>query len=518
MSKINNLSQNKEMYLEKLKKHDAEAYEYFMRGIEILRHLNQNMFEAYIVGGTVRDILLGKKFKDIDISTTASPAEVMALFPHGDATYAELGCVTLREENMKFEITTFRIEEYSGKGRRPKAVHYSKRLTDDISRRDYTISALALTANCNVVDITKKGLKDLKHHKVRIIGKGDVRYQEDPIRIFRGLKLIAKYNFKPTFSTILSMKKSSKVLLTLTHSRLIEEIFNIFSEKYSNKAYYYMEQYEVFNAIPEYQEWLHQMLRSFKKLSNLEKFAMLFYKIGKIPVNTVFNKNEISEIQNITKSITILKNNDVDRMMIYQNSYESLISANCILVLLDNQYHDQSKLIKKLNRSAYIKNRGELNFKPEDLIKLMHGETGPRVGLIMNRITKMVVVGELNNNYNNIKKEAIKMLAMSDEELNENPSQDDSIKNDNPSSDSDTDRIERLRKSYLKDYKKTYDSILKTITQYDNMSVEEQRILEKEISDKAVKKVMDNNPKYLELFEKKGTKKDEEVQRDESRG
>jgi tRNA nucleotidyltransferase (CCA-adding enzyme) len=166
-----------------------------MKGIEIIGRLNDKMIEAYIVGGAVRDILLNKDFNDIDICTTATPNEVMEIFPGADNRYADMGVITIREGDLKFEITTFRIEEYSGKSRIPTKVHYSKRLIDDILRRDYTVNALALSATFNVIDITRKGIKDLKRKKVRIIGRGKKRYFEDPIRIFRGLELVAKYNF-----------------------------------------------------------------------------------------------------------------------------------------------------------------------------------------------------------------------------------------------------------------------------------------------------------------------------------
>ena len=95
-----NLATSKEKYLEKLKERNLGAYEYLMEGINIISRLNEKMFEAYIVGGAVRDILLNKDFNDIDICTTATPNEVMEVFPDSDGRYAEMGVVTVKVNEM----------------------------------------------------------------------------------------------------------------------------------------------------------------------------------------------------------------------------------------------------------------------------------------------------------------------------------------------------------------------------------------------------------------------------------
>ena len=412
-----NLLEVKENYLEKLKTRNIDAYNYLKKGIEIISKLNDKMFEAYIVGGAVRDILLNKDFNDIDICTTATPNEVMEIFPNADNRYAEMGVITIREGDMKFEVTTFRIEEYSGKSRIPTKVHYSKKLIDDISRRDYTVNALALSSTFNVIDITRKGIKDLKTKKVRIIGKGKKRYFEDPIRIFRGMELVAKYNFKVTISTLFSMKSTSKSLLTLTHGRIAEEFLKVFRHKYSVKALRYLDSYEVFKAIPEYNNWIHNVCNVFRKITIIDAFSMLYYMMDKIPANLPFTKLEIAEIQNIIKAIKALENNKVDRLMVFETKYETLIAANQILKNIKSKYKNQASVIRKYNRNAYIKDRSELSFKTEDLIKLLQGETGPKVGLIMNIITKMVVLGKIKNNFSMLKQEVIKMLTNSEDEL-----------------------------------------------------------------------------------------------------
>ena len=516
-----NLATSKEAYLEKLKKRNAEAYKYLMQGIDIISRLNAKMFEAYIVGGAVRDILLNRDFNDIDICTTATPEEVIAIFPEADDRFANMGVVTLKVENNKFEITTFRTEEYSGKSRIPTKVHYSKSLIDDVLRRDYTINALALSATFNVIDITKKGLNDVKHKRVRIIGKGKRRYTEDPIRIFRGLELVSKLNCSISLGTIYAMKKSSGTLLTLSHARIAEELIKVFSHKYRNKAFRYIATYELFKAIPEYNEWIHKMIPVFKKISTLDSFAMLYYMMNKIPANLPFNKNEVAEMQSIVKTINALKDSKVDRLMVFETKYETLLAANYILKTIDRDYKNQYSVIKTLYKKAYIKDRSELNFKTEDLIKLLQGETGPKIGLIMNILIKMVVLGEAKNNFSMLKQEAIKLLLNTEEELEElynnlgkekeEEKQEEPKEENITEEDKEKARVIKLREEFEKELQSVYRTLITYVPSYDSMNIQDQKMVEQETMEKATQVVLDANPKYLELFEDVEAKNNEEV-------
>ena len=517
-----NLLTAKNKYLDNLKERNVDSYHYLMEGIKIISKLNEKMFEAYIVGGAVRDILLNKDFNDVDICTTATPSEVMQIFPDADDRYAEMGVVTVKVGENKFEITTFRIEEYSGKSRKPLKVHYSRSLTDDINRRDYSVNALALSATFNVIDITKKGLNDVKSKKVRIIGKGKVRYNEDPIRIFRGLELVSKYKFNISLGTVYAMKKASHNLLTLSHGRLAEELLKVFKHKYRNKAFNYLAVYEIFKAIPEYNDWIKRMVGVFSKISTIDAFAMLYYLMDKIPANLPFSKSEIAEMQSTIKAVKALENHKVDRLMVFETKYETLLAANYILKNISKKYKNQAHVIKRYYKTAYIKDKSELNFKTEDLIKLLQGETGPKIGLIMNILIKKVVLGDSKNNFSMLKQEAVKLLLNTEIELENiylNIGKEE-VKKTQPVKEEKVElteeqlealRINELKENYNKELKDIYYTLLKFVTSYENLNIEDQKMVEKETLEKAKKTLLDTNPEYLELFEKKGSKKNEKI-------
>ena len=134
--------------------------QYLKRGIEIIKTLTSFAYQAYLIGGVVRDYVMNNEFNDIDIATNATPEQVKELFPTVKMEYAHLGFVTLKEDGVTFEISTFREEVYD-KPRKPSKIYYAENLVDDVKRRDFTINALALTENYQVVDLVK-GLKDIK--------------------------------------------------------------------------------------------------------------------------------------------------------------------------------------------------------------------------------------------------------------------------------------------------------------------------------------------------------------------
>ena len=161
---------------------------------------------------------MNNEFNDIDIATNATPEQVRELFPTVKMEYAHLGFVTLKEDGVTFEISTFREEVYD-KPRKPSKIYYANNLVDDVKRRDFTINALALTDNYQIVDLVK-GLRDIKKKKVRVIGKGKIRFKEDPLRIFRAYNIVARFNFKIAVLTEHAIKRSNKNLKDISNYQL----------------------------------------------------------------------------------------------------------------------------------------------------------------------------------------------------------------------------------------------------------------------------------------------------------
>lgn len=158
------------------------------------RTLWQAGFEAYPVGGCVRDLLLARTPQDWDICTSALPPQVQSLFPHTVPTGIDYGTVTVVLDGQGLEVTTFRCEGGYRDGRRPDAVSFVSSLTDDLSRRDFTVNAMALAPDGAVID-PFGGQADLESRVIRCVGAPMQRFQEDRLRMFRAIRFAAQLNF-----------------------------------------------------------------------------------------------------------------------------------------------------------------------------------------------------------------------------------------------------------------------------------------------------------------------------------
>lgn len=161
----------------------------------IINVLIQHGFEAYAVGGCVRDSLLGRTPQDWDITTSAKPEQVKALFRHTIDTGIQHGTVTVMMDHEGFEVTTYRIDGEYEDARHPKEVLFTANLLEDLKRRDFTINAMAYNEQNGIVDAFD-GIGDLKRGVIRCVGKAEERFTEDALRMLRAIRFAAQLGFE----------------------------------------------------------------------------------------------------------------------------------------------------------------------------------------------------------------------------------------------------------------------------------------------------------------------------------
>lgn len=201
--------------------------------IEIIRKLEAAGFEAFVVGGCVRDMLLGIEPKDWDVATDARPEEIQKIF--SDSVYEnEFGTVgiKIKDEDKTVdvvEITTYRIESKYTDKRHPDEISFAKTLEEDLSRRDFTINAMAirLTAkNYEIVD-PFNGQEDMKKKVIRAVGKAEDRFNEDALRMMRAIRFAVQLEFKIDGNTLSAIKKNAKNLKYISQERIKDEFAKI---------------------------------------------------------------------------------------------------------------------------------------------------------------------------------------------------------------------------------------------------------------------------------------------------
>ena len=193
---------------------------------KIITTLQQNGYEAYAVGGCVRDSILGREPEDWDITTSAMPEETKALFQKTFDTGIEHGTVTVLLEKEGFEVTTYRIDGKYEDNRHPREVTFTRSLKEDLLRRDFTINAMAYNEKDGLVDIFG-GIDDLQKGMIRCVGNARERFSEDALRILRGIRFAAQLGFSIEEETRQGMKELAPTLQNISAERVQVELIKM---------------------------------------------------------------------------------------------------------------------------------------------------------------------------------------------------------------------------------------------------------------------------------------------------
>lgn len=470
---------------------------YLEKGQAILRRLHELTYEAYFVGGMVRDYLLGLDFVDIDIATSATPQEIAKFFPNVDMEYADDGCAVIKDGEYEFEVSTFKKEEYASISRHPSTKYYSTNLADDIERRDYTVNALAMTENLKIIDLCK-GQKDLKRKTIRVIGRAKKRYKEDPLRILRGFELVARFGFSFSMGTEDGISQSAMHLANVSDNKLNEKMIVIFDGKYGKKALKTMMVLKVVEELKDYSKGIPFVHKHFNDLTLEEKFALCYYLNGTIPSNTCFDRVTLTKIKTILKTLKEINDSPIDRMHIFHYGIEIVSSVDRIRSIVNKDIKSSAREIEKIGRSMPISSTSDLNFRGNDVLALSNGQTGPFIAEVIEALRQKVVLGELPNEFEELNKEARNILIDKGviEGKIKKTKKPESIKS------RAVNKVDKEKEALLEQYKKDLEKLVKVnldLLVDETMTKEEIEDTTKQVEKSVKKALIKKNPKYQEL-------------------
>ncbi|EGT4143657.1 CCA tRNA nucleotidyltransferase [Clostridium perfringens] len=398
----------------------------------ILEKFNSNGFEAFIVGGCVRDSLLNKKPQDYDITTNAFPEKIEELFDKTIPTGIKHGTVTVLIDKNPYEVTTYRVDGEYLNNRKPKDVKFVSNIEEDLSRRDFTINAMAYSPYLGFKDCFN-GKEDLKNKLIRCVGDPDKRFSEDALRMLRAIRFSCQLNFKIEKLTAESIRKNFKLIKNISMERIQSEFTKIilsndpdrglmllrklgFSDflieefkslKLINCYDVYDDIHDTYGLINSLPKKLHVRLAGlFYKVFNsenaVEKCRTILKKL-KYDNNTINDTcNLVENINNIScnmtrKKLKLLINSvgteNIFDLLDLQKSYLSYMDeydTECIDIL-KNRVSD----ILASKEPIFIK---DLAITGNDLITELNYKPGKNIGVILNFLLENVMqTPELNN-------------------------------------------------------------------------------------------------------------------------
>ena len=204
--------------------------------------LRSNGYQALLVGGCVRDLLLGREPADYDVTTDATPEQVMTLFPESIAVGAQFGVILVPRDGLKVEVATFRSDVGYSDGRHPDSVVYSKTPQEDVQRRDFTINGLLMRHdNSEVLDYVG-GQADLEAKLIRAIGEPDLRFAEDKLRMMRAVRFAARFGFEIEAAAFRATRRHVAEIHQVSPERLREELTKMLTEGAARRAFELLDQ------------------------------------------------------------------------------------------------------------------------------------------------------------------------------------------------------------------------------------------------------------------------------------
>jgi len=208
--------------------------------ISLIKRINRHRYEAYLVGGSVRDRILKREIFDWDIATSAPPAVIMRLFRKTYPTGLKHGTVTVLYKGLKFEVTTFRSESLYRDGRHPEEVRFGVDIYKDLLRRDFTINAIAYNPITGEVIDPHRGIDDIKRRLIRCVGNASDRFSEDGLRCIRAIRFATVLNFKLHRDILPAIREAIPVFMKVSIERIREELLKLLSAPKPSRGIIYL--------------------------------------------------------------------------------------------------------------------------------------------------------------------------------------------------------------------------------------------------------------------------------------
>ena len=354
----------------------------------VLNTLIKNGYEAYFVGGFVRDYLLNCPCHDVDIATSATPEEVMNLFERCILTGVAHGTVTVMQEHIPFEVTTFRTESTYHDFRRPSEVAFTTSLHEDLKRRDFTINAMAMSADYDIID-PFNGQADLQNNILKAVGEANERFFEDPLRILRAIRFVAKLGFTIETQTNKALAEQAHLLKHISKERIKKELAGVFEGHYRQEAITILLKTKSLESIG-----LSQLMTyDGPTLASLCEVTQLFMLAGATLEETQhyisqwpFSKKERHIIQAYER---YCKHPKPLALVRYDEGDEFMYHLGYLMQALHNEVLELPSLP--------MTSRREMNISSKQIMQTLNREAGVWLGGLLRKIEVAIVLGNIKN-------------------------------------------------------------------------------------------------------------------------
>ena len=387
----------------------------FAKALPLLEKIQNAGFEAYFVGGSVRDRILGLDVNDVDIATSAQPLEIKNIFKRTVDVGIEHGTIMVLVGDDSYEITTFRTESTYQDFRRPDSVTFVRSLKEDLKRRDFTMNAIALDSEGNIMD-PFDGMADIDKSLIRAVGEPHERFNEDALRMMRAVRFSAQLDFQIESETLLSIRDNAPLLKKIAIERIQIEFEKLLIGKWHTIGLAAMIKTELYKYCPglaDKHEAIMSMIDDELPFENARQaWAFLLYQIDQSKKTSTFKPRSFLKgwklsNQMINDALTIfhalkkrLDTGKIDPWVAFEIGQDFAYDVEYLLEHLGLKA--QYETLMSVYNGLQITDKKDLKVTGHDLMTLTTEKPGKWMSVALDDALKAVVYKELNNDKNDI--------------------------------------------------------------------------------------------------------------------
>ncbi|HDG9532813.1 TPA: CCA tRNA nucleotidyltransferase [Staphylococcus aureus] len=380
----------------------------FEQARPILEQIQDNGFEAYYVGGSVRDYVMGRNIHDIDITTSATPDEIESIFSHTIPVGKEHGTINVVFNDENYEVTTFRAEEDYVDHRRPSGVTFVRDLYEDLQRRDFTMNAIAMDTAYKLYDYFD-GQQDINNRIIRTVGIAEERFQEDALRMIRCLRFQSQLSFDIAMETFESMRTQMADIKFLSIERIVIELTKLMRGINVEESFNHLKSLKAFNYMPYFEQLDMNQINVTEPIDLELLIAIVSVKFDinyslkplKLSNRQVKDINQYIQIMNALPSI-ITK--EQLKMFVYDydtNLIKNVMVAADVLKANDIQGHEplivNLQTIDETLHRLPMHNRKDMMVNGGVLMAHLNAKSGPWLKDVLRQIEIAIVTGKVSN-------------------------------------------------------------------------------------------------------------------------
>ncbi|MBX9972805.1 CCA tRNA nucleotidyltransferase [Cytobacillus firmus] len=387
--------------------------EAFLKAVPVLKDIEAAGYEAYFVGGSVRDHILGKEIADVDIATSAAPEEVKTIFSRTLDVGIEHGTVVVLYNGIPYEITTFRTEAEYLDFRRPSEVQFIRSLEEDLKRRDFTMNAIAMDKEGRLID-PFNGRGAIEEKRICTVGQPDERFTEDALRMMRAVRFFSQLAFEIERKTYDALASLAHLLENIAVERKLAEFEKLLAGTSRMKALKVIGETGLSKYLPNMSCFQKELMQAedynASDLTVDEMWAFLacvfdlgesqaedFFKSWKLPIK------KIKKILAINRWIRYRAKNKWDAYSLYQAGGVSLNAERVRNVIMHEDSRRGTDTLMSQYNSLPIKERSDLQLTGDSLMDWFGKPPGPWIKAELEKTEKAVLCGELNNSNESIR-------------------------------------------------------------------------------------------------------------------